>query len=115
MPSIGSLRHHIVIEELIKVASELPQDSATGEPLKTWQSFHTAYASIIPVSGSTRFNATGNQPVSMMDTVITIRQKKGISSEMRVRWGTKYYNISAVRNLEERGRFTELLCKDTNG
>ena len=114
MLKIGDLRHYVVIEDLQKTNGELPQN-ALGEPTKTWQSFHSAYASIVPVSGSTRYSVTGNQPVPMMDTVITIRSKSGITSEMRVRWGTKIYNIAAVRNLEERGRFTELLCKDTNG
>lgn len=95
----GKLRHKICIETKATMRNSL------GEEVVTWTPFLYAWASIEPLSGREFFLAQQTQ--ASVDHKINLRYQPGIRPEMRVSWGERMFDITAVLNKEERN--TELM------
>lgn len=107
-PRIGSLRHRIVIEQLV-----LTSDLQGGFD-ESWTTFATVWASVEPSSGSERFFSQQIQPV--YDHVIMIRSLSGITTTMRVSYDSRIFQIHAVERTDgERGFYMKLRCKEGVG
>lgn len=101
----GPLRQRITIEQRTLGAS-----SETGEPLRVWTTFTTAWASVSPMSAKELFFAEAVTPEATH--LITMRYQAGVTSAMRVKHRGRYLNIVSIRNIDERRREIELLCKE---
>jgi len=108
----GTLRHRIVVEH--KLPSSPPQ-SASGEPDFSWATFLSAMASVSPVSGREPFLAQAH--LSEVSHKIDFRHQAGITHDMRVRFGSRIFDIKAILNYGEKNRYIKLLCTEglTNG
>ena len=96
------LRHSIAIEAFTKT-----RQAGAGHT-RAWTTFATARACIEPLSGRERLHA-----MQLQDRVshkITIRFRSGVTAKMRIKFGTRIFNIRAVINLEERSRWLEILA-----
>jgi SPP1 family predicted phage head-tail adaptor len=101
----GRLRHKIDIEV------ESTTQNTFGEQTQSWSVFlNDISASISPISGREFFSA------DMVNAEIThkirIRYRTGMHPKMRVKFGTRYFDIQAVINFEERNKEILLMCKE---
>lgn len=100
----GELRHRITIQQKTVV-----RDTYGGETV-TWTNTATVWAAVEPLSGREYFSA--QQVQAEVNHRIRIRYRAGITTTMRVLWGTRVFDILAIINLQERGREIHLMCKE---
>lgn len=101
----GQLRHRIVIEQ-----DDAQRDSQTNEPIENWKPFKHLWARIDSASGSERF--ASQQIEGTVTHQITIRNARGITNKMRVRYDARVFGILAALDMEERGAEGTLLCEE---
>lgn len=82
------LRHRVTIEQPVLVAD------GQGGYTKSWSTFATVWARMIPASGSE--NASTGQQVSEINYRVTIRPLAGVTNAMRLNWGGRVFNIRSV-------------------
>ena len=98
----GQLRHQVVIQQPTET-----QDSQ-GQPVKSWGTFATVHANVLPLKGREYFNA--QQINAETTTKFVIRYLAGITEKMRISYDSKLYNIQGIVNVGERDRIIELMC-----
>ena len=98
------LRHTITIEEFTK------KRQAGAGHTRSWSTFATARACIEPLRGRERLHAM--QIEDSVSHKITIRWRSGVTAKMRIKFGTRIFNIRAAINLEERSRFIEIIADE---
>ena len=101
---IGRLRHLIIIEE-----SMVSRDSFGAEVCE-WIQFAKVWAEVSPVSG--REFAFLKQVNAEVTTKITIRYLAGLTTEMRVLFGDRIFEIESVINPEEKSISLLLMCRE---
>ena len=100
----GELRNKIIVQ-----AQAQTQD-ATGYPAKGWTDSHTAYASIQPLTG--REALVANQVYADASHLVTMRYQSGVTTNHRIKFGSRYFDIKQIQNIEERGRELRLTCTE---
>lgn len=100
----GRLRHEITIQE------PTATQNAVGEETLSWSDYATVRASVEPMSGREYWNS--KQVQSEITHEIRIRYYPGVTSEMRVSWGNRVFEIESVINVNERNREMILMCKE---
>ena len=103
--NIGSLRHRITIEHKTV-------DNSGLDPVETWSTFATVWAAIEPLKGTERWIDGAKLISSDVTGRIRIRYLKGVTSEMRVKFGSRVYEILAVINVNERCEEMSLMVKE---
>ncbi len=106
-PRIGELRHRLIVQ------AERAIDDGGGGRSDPWADpviVATVWGKIEPLTGGERLRAMQLQ--DRLSHRIVIRHRSGITAAMRVRFGARAFNIRAVIDLGERGRFLELLCEE---
>jgi SPP1 family predicted phage head-tail adaptor len=102
-PRIGAMSRRVELRNFTTV-----QDSF-GELIRTWSTFATVWASILPLSGREFLAA---QQVNAEDIrKIVIRYRTDVNVVTRIKSGTSEYDIQSVANLEDRNTWLELICK----
>jgi len=82
-----------------------------GEELPNYSTFATVWGSIEPLSGSEGLQ--GRQAGSEVTHRIVIRYYAGITSDMRILWNGRYFNLSQPPiNKDERNKEIELMCRE---
>jgi SPP1 family predicted phage head-tail adaptor len=105
----GKLRKRVVIQ------SKTPAQAADGQPVYTWGTYATVWASIEPATGREYLEST-TQAQAVMHKV-TIRYRDGITPEMRLAFtdresSTRYFDIEAVLEPEIYGKELQLMCRE---
>lgn len=100
----GGLRHWVTIQSATEARD------AVGEPIKTWGTFATGWASIHPRTGTEPFQVQQFAPEAT--TEIAMRHLDGVTEKMRVLFDTRTYDIQFVQNIGERDRKIVLFCKE---
>jgi len=100
----GDLRNRVTIQ------SKAVVQNSFGEEDITWTELATVWAAVEPLRG--REFLDGRMVTAEITTRIRIRQRDGISPEMRVVFGAKIYDIIAVVHVEEREREIHLMCQE---
>lgn len=102
----GRLRFAVLIQ------SSTDSTNSLGEPVESWATVSggSVQADIEPISG--REYQAVQQIAAETTHKVTIRYLSGITPKYRVLYGSRVFDILAVRDLEERGRVTELLCRE---
>jgi SPP1 family predicted phage head-tail adaptor len=90
----GNLRH------LITFQTPVENQTVTGEPTITWVTFYEVNARIEPLVGREFWQA--KQISTVITGKINIRYIKGIKAIMRIKFGSRYYNIEGIIDPEER-------------
>lgn len=101
---IGKLRHRVQIQSYSET-----QD-ATHRTYKTWTTVLTVWADIEPVKGLVTFDT--KQIGEGVTHKITMRYQEYVTTERWIYFESRRFRIRAVRNLQERNRFLELLCEE---
>lgn len=102
----GELRHRIT---LLNPADEL---DGTGQPA-SYSDWATVWAAVNPLSGRDLFAA--QQLQSEVTHRVKIRYRAGVNSAMRVRFGTRIFEIDSVIDPEERHEELHLMCTERKG
>jgi SPP1 family predicted phage head-tail adaptor len=100
----GKLRHQIAIMQAVETRS------ATGQPVVTWATFATVFASVEPLRGREFF--ASKQIQAQVDVRIRIRYLEGVVPKMRVIFGTKTYLIDSVIDPEERHIEMQIMAQE---
>ena len=101
----GKLRHIIDIQQ-----QSTTQDSY-GEAVDTWTNLYSSvYASIEDMKAREFYS--GEKLNSEITHKIRIRYKASILPKMRVKFGTRYFNIETIVNWQERNIFLDIMCKE---
>jgi SPP1 family predicted phage head-tail adaptor len=102
---IGKLRHRIAIEHVAET------QAADGSVLENWSEYVFAHASIEPISGREYFAAQTTQADATHR--ICMRYLAGIEPKMRVKFGSRIFDILSVINIDERNRELQLMCRES--
>jgi SPP1 family predicted phage head-tail adaptor len=90
----GDLDRRIVIQSFTETRDDW------NHPTKTWSTFATRWAMKVDDLGSERSEL--DQQVGIMRTLFKIRYTSGVNVSMRVLYESKYYYITAVKELGRR-------------
>lgn len=98
----GQLRHSITIQQLSTARDDY------GGVVETWADFATVNASVQPLSGRELIAAQAAQSESRVK--MSMRYIPGVTEAMRVSYGGKVYNITAVIDVDERHRELQIMA-----
>lgn len=101
---IGSLRHRIVIEAPVRTSD------GGGGALVTWTPVAEVWAAITPSTGGESNLAEGVS--GRISHEIAIRHRGGIAPAMRMRLGSRTFEIMAALIIDERRRMLRCLCRE---
>ena len=101
---IGEMRNRIIIQSQTRTA-----DSMGGFTV-AWAEFKTVWAKVEPMSASQVFWARHLE--HRVTHRITMRYLAGVTSDMRISFGSRIFHIKGIRNIEERNRFMELVAEE---
>ena len=103
---IGRLRHRIVIE-----SQSLSTDSQGGSS-RAWATRATVWSSITPLRSEERFY---NEQLKLQTTHhILIRFRSDVDSTDRIKYGSRYFEIVSLKNIDEAGRLLIIVAKETS-
>lgn len=103
----GSLRHPVQIQRPVDVTDGF---GAAGQ--QNWETIATVWAAIEPASA--REFVTAQQMAAEVNTLIRIRYFPGITPKMRVLYGTRWFDIQGIIDVDERHRHLHLVCVERN-
>lgn len=104
----GRLRHRLVLQQRSSQA-----DGGGGQAGGPWAApvtVATVWGSIEPLSGGERLRAMRLE--GHLTHRVVIRYRAGVTSDMRIAFGARVFNIRAVVDIDERRRALELLCEE---
>ena len=100
----GKLRHRIEVQTSVET-----QD-AYNQPTSVWTTAVTLWGSIEPLSGRELLRA--DAVMGEVTTRVRMRYDSNITPAARLKHGTRYFDIAAVMNREDRDAEVEVLCKE---
>lgn len=103
----GKYRHVITFQAL--------QDTADtyGENTATWVNTITTRAGIFPISGKEYYSTQLETKTPEITHKIQLRYQSGITSEMRVKFGDRIFDIiSPPINFQEKRLELQLMCRE---
>lgn len=104
MNNSGNLRKRITLQSETSTA-----DNAGGYTLG-WTNVITVWGKIQPVSGQKVF--TDGHLEGHVTHRVTLRYQSGITTDMRMTYNGRVFNIRAVLNTDESNRWLELLVEE---
>ncbi|MCM3763448.1 phage head closure protein [Neobacillus niacini] len=100
----GEFRHVITFQKISGT------QNSYGEKSKDWVDVIKSRAGIYPVSGKEFFAAeTVNSEVTHK---VNLRYLSGITPDMRIKFGERFFSIISVINFQEKNIELQLLCKE---
>ena len=103
----GRMNKRIIIQQ--EVVGNPPQD-AYGVPNTTWGTFATVWAAVEPLQG--REFWAQQQVQSEITTRVRIRYLAGVTSKMRILYGSRILNIKSPIDPKERHAEMQLMCSE---
>lgn len=107
MTVIGEMRKRIELQAPVDTID------AYGQASRSWATYATVYASVVPSSGQENTIAEAMQ-VQQTHT-ITIRYRNDVLATHRALFGSRHFNFQFVRNIDERNRWLEITATERTG
>jgi len=85
---------------------------ANGSVTETWATWKTVYASRLDVRGSEPMDR--EKVNAMLNVRFRIRYLSGVTTTMRVKDGSNYFDIGSITQSMKRQMFTDLMCVQRN-
>lgn len=101
---IGDLRHRLALEQVVR------QDDGIGGAEETWETVAELWAAVRPLNGHERDGS--DQLAGRVSHEIWVRYRAGVKPEMRLRSGTRVFEVLAVIDAGERRRFLKCLAEE---
>lgn len=102
--NIGQMNKRITIQTVTTT-----QDSY-GSQSESWADTVTVWGAIWPLSGKEIVNA--GQVEADFNVRIRIRYRSSVTVKNRIKYGSRYFNIKEVINLNEKNQWLELMCEE---
>jgi len=102
--AIGRLRHRLTLE----AATRTPDGG--GGASETWTTVAEVWAEISPTSGTEAVDS--DALTGRVSHEIVFRYRSGVAPAMRLRSGTRLFEIAAVIDVDERRRWLKCLCME---
>ena len=95
-----------------RLGIERPVRSADGGggAVETWETVAEVWGAVIPVTGGERVEA--DAVTGGVTHEIWLRYRTEVSADMRLRLGSRLFEVRAVIDVEERRRFLRCLCEE---
>lgn len=100
----GRYRHHIVIQQVTNT------DDGDGGYTEAWTTFHDARGSVQPVFSQELVRS--DRRTGETTHLCRLRYVSGISKSMRVSYDSRLFDITGMRNIDERRRELELTLRE---
>jgi len=94
----------------IQFLSQSTISDSYGELINDWREVATTWAHIQPLQARELFHA--KQIHAEVTTKIIVRYRPNITLNMRIQYGERTLEIVSATNVEEKGQFLEVLCKE---
>lgn len=106
----GKLRQRVTVQQITLGTPDLH-----GQHAETWAAYPTStsgkiWARVEPLRGNELIEA--QQQAAEVTHRVTIRYLGGLTTDMRLLYGTRELQILSALNIDERGHMTQLLCKE---
>ena len=101
----GQLRHELTYQELVSTGTD-----TRGQPIDSWSDIVTLRASITTLSG--RELERARELVGETTHQIETRYHSSVDSKGRFEFGSRYFNILWLNNVDERDLKLIALCKE---
>ena len=97
------------LNKIITIQSSTEALDAYGGTLKTWATFARAWAAVIPLRSRDLLAAQA----ALNETVVrfNIRYVAGVTAGMRILYDSKYYDITAVINVDSGNKMLDIMTK----
>lgn len=101
----GELRHRITIQQ--------PTDArgASGGVTKGWSVLAVVWANVQPMSGR-ELRGLSAEAVSELTHTVCIRHRSDVTTEMRIAWQSRTFDIESIINVNEADEETQLMCRE---
>ena len=96
--------HKITIEQRVETKNSI------GEDITTYTEFKQVWANVSPLSGKEYLSNSELQ--SSVSGRISMRYLSGVTSDMRINWNGRYFDIISAINTEERNRELILMVEE---
>lgn len=103
---IGELRKQITIQ------AETPTGDGAGGYALAWMNIASAWADITPLSGNEVFTAQHLEGHATHRVTMRYRSDIAITTDMRIIYNSRVFNIRSVLNIDERNQWTEMLVEE---
>jgi SPP1 family predicted phage head-tail adaptor len=104
----GKLDRRIIIEQVVESTDGI------GGTVETWSTFDTVWAEFVSQTGREFFAA--KQINTALDQILRIRYRAGLNAKMRVKYGTRIFNIIAPPiDVNEAHVEIKLMCEELRG
>ena len=100
----GKLRHRIEVQTSVET-----QD-VYNQPTSVWTTAVTLWGSIEPLSGRELLSA--DAVMGEVNTRHRMRYDSNLTPKARLKHGTRYFDISVVRNIDDRDAEVEVLSRE---
>ncbi len=100
----GWLRHRVEFQRVTRTVGSL------GEPVETWATFATVWASVEPQRAREYVAAASEQAAGQW--IVKIRWRGDINRQQRALWNGHTLEIESVASPYERNRDLELVCRE---
>jgi len=100
----GMLKHSVTIK-----SKGLTADGIGGGAV-TWSTVATCRANVSPISAGEAYRF--GQLNATVTHKVLIRYRTGITAAMSVVFGSRYFQIRGIKNIEESSRWLELACEE---
>jgi len=100
----GKLKKRVVIQK------NTPTQDAYGSEVESWATFATRWASVEPLKGQEFFAA--QQTDAALTVAFRLRYLAGVTTEMRVSYNSRLFDIHSAINVDERNRELILMCTE---
>jgi SPP1 family predicted phage head-tail adaptor len=104
MPSIGHLRHRLVLE----APQETPD--GLGGVTRNWSALAQIWAAIEPLSSGDAVIA--DKRIARLTHRVVVRKRGDVSLDHRFRLAERIFTIRSLRDAQEDGRFLECLVEE---
>ena len=104
MMRAGELRHRVTIQQKI-----VTRDTFGGEVV-TWADVATVWAAVEPLRGREFLDAKQIQAETAYR--VRMRYRSDVDTDMRIVWDSRTLEITAVLDVDGRGRELELMCRE---
>ena len=99
------LRHRVTIQQPVKTVN------ARGGRTKSWADVWTVWAGIEPLSA--REIEQNHQLEGEAEVRIVMRYRRGITTDMRIKYGDRYFKITGILDPDERHKELRLYVVET--
>ena len=102
--SIGDLRQRMTLEQVSRV------DDGGGGASESWAAVATLWGALRPLQGHEELDADALS--GALTHEVWLRYRDGVKPDMRLRHGGRIFEVRAVIDVGERGRWLRLLCEE---